>query len=685
MKYKRIAALALSLALTLTLTAPALAADAAAPAAPATREELALAAIQTAAQYGGATSIQYALYEDGKITRTGRDGVYSKTENRALTPDLLYGVGSVSKIYTTVAVMQLVQAGKVNLDSPVTQYLPNFKMADPRYKDITVRMLLNHSSGLMGSSTGNAFLFGDNDPVATKDLLNRLSTQRLKADPGAFSTYCNDGFTLAELLVEQVSGQSFGDYLHSKILAPAGLKSTFIPGDDFDAARLAKTYDGAETRPLPQDTLGIVGTGGIYASASDLAAFGGALTGTSLLSAASTKAMAAPEYKNGIWPADDDDLLSFGLGWDAVKLAPFSLNKITVLAKGGDTLAYHAGLVLLPEHKMAVAVLSSGGVSTYNQMAGTRILIDALAAKGIKTDETMPTLPAAKPAALPKAMTEYSGYYGSALQQMKITVTEDGKLAIHSLTVPTMPDQVFSYCGDGSFRDPSGAAMLKFVEEKNGRTYLWQKAWANLPGLGLMPTSNYLCEKLAENKVTPEVQSAWDALNTMPLVLLNEKYSSQVYLSLLTPPAAMPEMAPGYLGALRIADATHGEFALQVPGNGGRDGGDSRVFLQDGKTYLESRGMLFCDAGDLKDLYLGEGAYTTVGADGYARWYTSSATAGTHVNVKLPKNGGFYVYDEKGAVVSSSVLYGDTGFTLPKDGAVVFAGDPGARFYLSVK
>ncbi|MEG0765686.1 MAG: serine hydrolase domain-containing protein, partial [Pseudoflavonifractor sp.] len=245
MKYKRIAALALSLALTLSLAAPALAADAAAPAAPATREELALAAIQTAAQYGGATSIQYALYEDGKITRTGRDGVYSKTENRALTPDLLYGVGSVSKIYTTVAVMQLVQAGKVNLDSPVTQYLPNFKMADPRYKDITVRMLLNHSSGLMGSSTGNAFLFSDNDRIATKDLLNRLSTQRLKADPGAFSTYCNDGFTLAELLVEQVSGQSFGDYLHSKILAPAGLKSTFIPGDDFDVARLAKTYDGA--------------------------------------------------------------------------------------------------------------------------------------------------------------------------------------------------------------------------------------------------------------------------------------------------------------------------------------------------------------------------------------------------------------------------------------------------------
>ncbi|MEG2119032.1 MAG: serine hydrolase domain-containing protein, partial [Pseudoflavonifractor sp.] len=510
MNCKRIAALFLTLTLTLSMAAPALAAD---ETAPVTREEAALAAIQTAATYGGATSIQYALYEDGKITLTGHAGVYSKTENRALMDNNLYGIGSVSKMYTTVAVMQLAQAGMVRLDSPVTQYLPDFKMADPRYKDITLRMLLNHSSGLMGSSIGGGFLFDDTDRSATKDLLARLSTQRLKADPGAFSTYCNDGFTLAELVVEAVSGKSFGDYLHDSILKPAGLKSTFIPGDDFDTSLLAKTYSGADTRALPQDTVGVVGTGGIYATASDLAAFGGALCGTELLRANATKAMAAAEYRNGIWPADDEDLLSFGLGWDAVKLAPFSLNKITALCKGGDTLQYHGGLVVLPEHQMAVAVLSSGGVSTYNELAGARILIGALAAKGIRVDETMPILPPAKPAEMPKAMTEYSGYYGSATQQMQITVTEDGKFTLHSLTVPTMPNQVFSYCDDGSFRDPTGTAMLKFVEEKNGKTYLWQKAWGNLPGLGLMPTSNYLCQRLPENKVDAAAQAAWDTLS----------------------------------------------------------------------------------------------------------------------------------------------------------------------------
>ena len=136
---------------------------------------------------------------------TGHTGTFSKTENRVLMDSDLYGIGSVSKIYTTVAVMQLAEDGKLSLDAPVTRYLKDFKMADPRYRDITVRMLLNHSSGLMGSTFDSALLFDDSDPSATDQLLERLSTQRLKADPGAYSVYCNDGFTLAEMVVAQLS------------------------------------------------------------------------------------------------------------------------------------------------------------------------------------------------------------------------------------------------------------------------------------------------------------------------------------------------------------------------------------------------------------------------------------------------------------------------------------------------
>ena len=92
--------------------------------------------------------------------------------------------------------------------------------------------------------------------------METLSTQRLVADPGAYSVYCNDGFTLAQLIVEAVSGQDFMEYVRENILEPAGLESTFAPGDDFDTDLLAKTYSGSDPRPLPQDCLNAVGAGG---------------------------------------------------------------------------------------------------------------------------------------------------------------------------------------------------------------------------------------------------------------------------------------------------------------------------------------------------------------------------------------------------------------------------------------
>ncbi|MEG1583666.1 MAG: serine hydrolase domain-containing protein, partial [Anaerovorax sp.] len=184
------------------------------------------------------TSLQYALIDQGQITKSGHGGVYSKSENKALTEETLYGIGSISKLFTTTAVMKLVDLGKIQLDAPVTTYIPEFKMADERYQDITVRMLLNHSSGFMGSTMNNAFLFNDPDQGVTENLLVNLQEQRLKATPGAFSVYCNDGFTLAELVVERVSGQSFTTFLHETITTPLNLKNTKTPEDDFQREQL---------------------------------------------------------------------------------------------------------------------------------------------------------------------------------------------------------------------------------------------------------------------------------------------------------------------------------------------------------------------------------------------------------------------------------------------------------------
>ena len=669
------------------LTLPALAAQETG-AAGETFEDKALHAIELAGQYGGADSVRYALWEDGEITAQGGWGVYSKTENRALTEDILYGVGSVSKTYTAAAILKLAQDGKLALEDPVTKYLPGFTMADERYKDITVRMLLDHSSGLMGDTTRDAFLFGDTDESAADDLLERLSTQRLKADPGAYCVYSNDGYTLAQLVVEAVSGMDFMDYLHAAILDPAGLADTYAPGDDFDTGLLAKTYASAEdTRALPQDTVGIVGTGGLYATAADLASFGGLLCGNDLLSQEWLDLMNTDWAVKGLWPENSgNDTLAYGLGWDNVHQYPFNQSGITALVKGGDTLRYHASLIVLPEEEKAVAVLSSGGVSTYNQLAGECILIDALAEDGVTVDESLPALPDGQPAAIPAALKANAGTYVSLGMVATVAFPDDKTMTLTTAAALGGTAQTFTYRDDGTFLDETGSFYMKFVTGDNGRTYLYQEGYAAVPGLTASGTANYALEKLEPNtEASQAALDAWAARGSELYLILNEKYTSQVYLSgPFAAVTALPE-TPGYAaGFERIVDETLAEQYIQMPGTGSRNGADYQMVTVDGREYLKAGDYLCAPASGLTAPYAGAGAYCTVLEDGYARWYSVGDLAGKTLSVTLPEAGGFTVYDANGIATASSVAYGDTSAVLPEGGWIVFAGAPGARFYLSL-
>ncbi|KAF5059587.1 D-aminopeptidase [anaerobic digester metagenome] len=689
---KRLAALGLALTMAVSLAVPAMAAEVKRAPASEARQKSAQTAVGYAMQYGGAIGASYALWEDGVFTISGEQintPASLKDSHMAMLGAVgggLYGIGSVSKMYTTAAVMKLVEAGKVKLDSPVTAYLKDFKMADSRYTKITVRMLLNHSSGLMGTSSTNAFLFNDDDQQATDELLERLSTQKLKAAPGAFSAYCNDGFTLAQLVVEAVSGKDFMDYVRSALLTPVGLANTYAPSDGDEVLnRLALTCTAdAQQRLLPKDTIGIVGTGGLYATAEDLAAFGGAFTGTSMLSASSTAAMAAPEYDRGIWPDEPLGMVSYGLGWDAVEFWPFEQNGIQCLVKGGDTLRFHAALLVLPEYNMAAAVLTSGGVSVYNELAAAQMLADALEAKGVKLDRSEPALPTASPATMPASLAGESGYYGTTTQQLKATISADGKLTLHQMSMAGIPDQTLTYYSDGSFRDSTGAAAVKLVKESNGSTYFYQQSYAPLPNLGVLSTSDYLLVKMPENKVSAETQAAWDKLATVSAVPLAEKYSSQLYLALSDASSAAQvtsaltagvEYVPGYVGGERIVSPTELLYDLPI----GRDAGTLTV---DG-NLLWINGAPYQTENSLKNISTKSGAYSTIQSTGYARWYKVGAAAGKTMAVTFPEDAGFYVYNGDGTLAASSLLWGDTSVKLPEGGMIVFAGDSGARFQIN--
>ena len=251
----------------------------------------------------GETSVQYALMQNGELLLSDAYGTDDASKKTKVTTDSLYGVASISKIFTTAAVMKLVEAGKLDLDQPVVKYIPEFTMKDARYKDITVRMLLNHSSGLMGGDLANALLFDDADTYYHDHFLEKLANETLKADPGAYSVYCNDGFLLAELVVERVSGESFTDYLQEQIFTPLGLTHTRTPQQLSDADAVAGAYLNKGEKKLPTEYFNTIGTGGLYSSAEDLCRFGMIFTKNNgeILNASSVAATMVQEGRKGQW------------------------------------------------------------------------------------------------------------------------------------------------------------------------------------------------------------------------------------------------------------------------------------------------------------------------------------------------------------------------------------------------
>lgn len=307
----------------------------------------------------------------------------NQAKNQTEKQTTLYGIGSTSKVIVTAAVMKLSEEGKIDLDAPLTTYITEFEMSDERYRDITTRMLLDHSSGIQGGTLTNAMLLGDADTFNHDMLLTSLKSQRLKADPGAWSAYCNDGFTLAEILVESVSGLSFTDYIHQEFALPLGLTTLKTPQSPGMAAQLAAIYDEQTGSPLPPEMANVIGSGGIYATAEELCSFsqifmGSQGTAAGILSESSAKEMEYSSYAEKINPDQYDSTLSYGLSWDSVDTYPFNRYGIKAVAKGGDTSFYHSSLVVLPEENISCALLTSGGSSLMNQLAVQEILLTYL-------------------------------------------------------------------------------------------------------------------------------------------------------------------------------------------------------------------------------------------------------------------------------------------------------------------
>ncbi|MER6117654.1 serine hydrolase domain-containing protein [Streptomyces sp. NPDC001743] len=165
----------------------------------------------------------------------GSAGIHDLTSGRAADPAGRFRAGSVTKVFTAAVVLQLAGEGRVGLDSPARRYLPDLIPA--AYGQVTVRQLLDHTSGIPSVDPGNgdtledwyAHRFDLTDPA---DVVREATAHRPDFAPGTQQHYANIGYTVAGLLIERVTGDSYASQVSRRILEPLRLKDTYYPGAD---------------------------------------------------------------------------------------------------------------------------------------------------------------------------------------------------------------------------------------------------------------------------------------------------------------------------------------------------------------------------------------------------------------------------------------------------------------------
>ncbi len=165
-----------------------------------------------------------AIVENGEISYLRGYGVRDVTKDAPVTPDTEFPIGSVTKSFTALDVMVLVDEGLVDLDAPVTVYIPEFKLSNPAYtKAVTVRNLLTHTTGLIRT---DASTFDLN--VTTADIIKAAATTPLVGKPGETFVYSNVNAILAGEVVRRVSGESWETFTRERVLKPLGMSAATL-------------------------------------------------------------------------------------------------------------------------------------------------------------------------------------------------------------------------------------------------------------------------------------------------------------------------------------------------------------------------------------------------------------------------------------------------------------------------
>lgn len=292
------------------------------------------------------------IIRDGKVLYQRAYGLADLEKRIPATSKTNYRLASCTKQFTALAIMLLDQRKKLSLDQRLTDFFPGF----PAYgRNITVRHLLNHTSGLVAYESilekQTPPQFTETNQVKDRDVLELLKQQSVTYfPPGSQYRYSNSGYALLALIVESVSHTSFAQFLKKNIFAPLHMKNSLAYEKGISVVRnRAYGYTRREKgfeRTDQSATSAVLGDGGVYSSVSDLfkwdqALYGGKLVRPEMLKQAFTPAVLA-----------DGKTTAYGFGWEIG-----TYRGLKTLSHGGSTMGFRTRIMRFPEQRFTVIVL----------------------------------------------------------------------------------------------------------------------------------------------------------------------------------------------------------------------------------------------------------------------------------------------------------------------------------------
>ncbi|HEX9388673.1 MAG TPA: serine hydrolase domain-containing protein, partial [Anaerolineales bacterium] len=288
---------------------------------------------------------------------------------RPVTPQTPFFTGSTGKSFTALAVMQLVEAGKIELDAPVQTYLPGFRVADVKASEIiTVRHLLNMDSGIPRSIGQEQIANVDLSDSAIENNVQALAKIDLIAPPGQRYEYSNANYVMLGMLIQEVSGQSYETYITEHIFNPLDMQNSFTSKTEAQQDGLAVGFQKWFGMPVAAPNLpfvrGSLPAGYLNMSAEDLGHYliaqlnDGSYQDVSVLSPAGIAALHHPDVP---MPGSTD---FYGMAWEVQHF-----QDVEVIRHNGAVPGYTIDMFLVPQKNIAMAMV----MNTYSPMLGIRV------------------------------------------------------------------------------------------------------------------------------------------------------------------------------------------------------------------------------------------------------------------------------------------------------------------------